>query len=146
MTLNYTETHCIVTDDVGNRPALTFLLHQRAEIDAAAVAYSALEVPAPDWERFRTLLQTDNGFPAAWTTILQGDSRAAIMLIASLSVWQASPDQWGQFLAAIGACLLLLPPAQAAEVGLELLVIGQDCHLDPVFLVALEAMLNQGAS
>lgn len=146
MALNYTATSCIVTDDIGNRPPLTFSRDQRAEIDAAANDYSAPEVPAPDWERFRTLLQTDNGFPAAWTTILQGDSRAAIMLIASLSVWQASPDQWGQFLVAIGACLSLLPPAQAAEVGLELLVIGQDCHLDPAFLAALEAMLNQGAS
>lgn len=101
--------------------------------------------PAPDWERFRSQLQTDNGFPAAWATILQGDSRAAIMLIASLSVWQAAPDQWGQFLAAVLACLSLLPFEQQAEVGLELLALAHSCHLDPAFLTALEGMLEGNA-
>lgn len=101
--------------------------------------------PPPDWERFRSQLQTHNGFPAAWTTILQGDSRAAIMLIASLSVWQAAPDQWGQFLAAVLACLELLPLQQRAEVGLELLALAHSCHLDPAFLTALEALLEGNA-
>lgn len=143
--ISYTGTQVIVTDDIGDRPPLTFTPDQQAEIIAAATLYSAPQVPAPDWERFRSQLQTDNGFPGAWSAIMAGDTRAAINLISSLNVWQAAPAQWGQFLAAVLACLELLPPQQAAEVGLELLALAHSCHLDPAFLTALEAMLEGNA-
>jgi hypothetical protein len=140
--ISYTETHVVVTDDIGDRPPLTFLRDQQAEIIAAATAYAAPQVPAPDWERFRSQLQTDNGFPAAWSAIMAGDTRAAINLISSLNVWQAAPTQWGQFLTAVAACLSLLPAQQRDEVGLELLALAHSCHLDPAFLTAVEAMLE----
>lgn len=145
MALNYTETSVTVVDEVGNRPPLTFSLDQLAEIDAAAIAYSQQAPPAPDWEQFMRRLQSDNGFPTAWSVIMDADSRAGINLIASLNVWRAAPDQWAQVLTAIGACLLLLPAQQAPEVGLELLALAHACHLDPAFLAALEAMLENSA-
>lgn len=145
MALNYTETHCTVVDEVGNRPPLTFLREQQAEIDAAATLYSPQAPPAPDWDQFMSRLQSDNGFPTAWSVIMEADNRAGINLISSLNVWRAAPDQWAQVLTAIGACLLLLPADQAPEVGLELLALAYGCHLDPAFLTALEAMLENSA-
>lgn len=145
MGLNYTATECVVTDETGNRPPLTFTLDQLEEIDAAATAYAPQAPPAPDWDQFLARLQVDNGFPSAWSAIMNADSRAGINLIASLNVWRAAPDQWAQVLTAIGACLLLLPADQAPEVGLELLALAHVCHLDPAFLTALEAMLESSA-
>ena len=97
--------------------------------------------PAPDWERFQGDLQTANGFPAAWGAIFSGDPRPGIGLISALLDWQAT-GQWASFFGAALACLALLPPEQAAHVGLELLALATDCHLDPAFCQALGTFLE----
>lgn len=141
MAISYTATTVTVIDDVGNRPPLTFPLEQQAEIDAAIAAYHPPAPPAPDWERFQADLQTANGFPAAWGAIFSDDPRPGIGLIAALMDWRAT-GQWAQFLGAALACLALLPPEQAAHVGLELLALANDCNLDPAFCKALETFLE----
>lgn len=141
MGLRYTATTVTISDDLGNRPPLTFPLQQQTEINAAIAAYHPPPPPAPDWDRFQADLQTANGFPTAWGAIFSGDPRPGIGLISALLDWRAT-GQWTPFLGAALACLALLPPDQAAHVGLELLALATDCNLDPAFCEALETLLG----
>lgn len=104
-------------------------------------AWDVAHAPEPDWERFQEDLQIANGFPAAWGAIFSGDPRPGIGLISALLDWRAT-GQWAPFFGAALACLALLPPEQAAHVGLELLALATDCHLDPAFCQALETFLE----
>jgi hypothetical protein len=99
--------------------------------------------PVPDWDQLRQALRQENGYSAAFAAALQSDAMAGIQLVAALADWQGG-GAWQLFLQALLAALAALPAQDAANVATEFLALGNRCHLDPAFLAALEAMLNQG--
>lgn len=139
----YTETHCTVTDDVGNRPPLTFPRDQSAQIEEAARLYSASPAPAPDWAQMRQALQTENGFPGAWEAVFRANPQLGGLLAPRLDFCEIN-GRYDLFVDALLTALAALnDPILAAQVALEFAALAERCHMPAEFLEELDRRLLQ---
>lgn len=141
MAIAYSETHCLVTDDVGDRPPLTFLRGQTQEIEEAGRLYSMPTSPAPDWAQMRQALQTENGFPGAWDAVFQANPQIAGMIGPRLDFCEINGIYHLFIDALLRALATLNNQAQAAEVAVEFAALAERCHMPAEFLAELDRRL-----
>lgn len=99
-------------------------------------------VPVPDFKQLRDAIRTENGFFAALMAVYDADRVTAPTLVSRLDLFQKDGD-FTLFLESLQAALAVLPPQEAAHVGLEFLALSVRCNMPAPFLAALEDLFEE---